>query len=61
MSRPSLVALGSTLDDLREAAKAADAAGFESVWAAEFFATETLPAVPGFTRTATAGAARLRL
>jgi probable F420-dependent oxidoreductase len=37
VSAPSLVALGATLDDLREAARAADAAGFESVWAAEFY------------------------
>jgi probable F420-dependent oxidoreductase len=33
----SLVALGSTLDDLRAAARAGDEAGFESVWAAEFY------------------------
>lgn len=37
MSVPSLVALGSSLDDLRAAARAADGAGFESVWAAEFY------------------------
>lgn len=37
MSRPSLVALGASLDDLRAAARTADAAGFESVWAAEFY------------------------
>ncbi|GAY17587.1 MAG: LLM class flavin-dependent oxidoreductase [Mycobacterium sp.] len=35
--RPSLVCFGADIDQLRDAAVAAEKAGFESVWAAEFY------------------------
>lgn len=37
MKAPSLVALGATMADLVAAARLAEEAGFESVWAAEFY------------------------
>src|SRR5687767_7841494 len=36
-SRPSLVAMGSSIDELVRVAGLAEDAGFESVWAAEFY------------------------